>query len=376
MSGGRFVLKQIHARGAGASDLTRYVAKSKLDEAREGRKPRELFTRTDDNLTHSSAKEWLSITGGAPEKRDVLHYVLSFGQGREYEVLGDDEDERKRQIVAFVRRAVGESLRELGIAEMRWVAGVHRNTGNPHVHLLLNKNAVALATRDLVRLPRLPAPLVAHYTKEADGRREFSYGLLINSFADQVDARHRERARSLLFENSIRSVRIARDLLAPEDLRARRPTEEERLVGRWLTAEIETARAPLTHVLRVEAMTGSAARDAGGAQERGSPTSRLGALRAEVARLDNAALGQERPVAAAFIETEQLRAILTAPPRGLTVHADELTPHPERVRQAAAHSQPVRGIQECLREASVNTITPAAEAKEQSHVISPPSRTR
>ena len=40
MSGGRFVLKQIHVRGAGSSDLARYVAKSKLDEVREGHKPR------------------------------------------------------------------------------------------------------------------------------------------------------------------------------------------------------------------------------------------------------------------------------------------------------------------------------------------------
>ncbi len=77
MSGGRFVLKQIHVRGAGASDLTRYVAKSKLDEAREGRKPRELFTRTADNLTHSAAHEWLTITDGALDKRDVLHGVVA-----------------------------------------------------------------------------------------------------------------------------------------------------------------------------------------------------------------------------------------------------------------------------------------------------------
>jgi hypothetical protein len=40
---------------------------------REGRKPRELFTQTADNLTHLTAREWLSITGGALEKRDVLH---------------------------------------------------------------------------------------------------------------------------------------------------------------------------------------------------------------------------------------------------------------------------------------------------------------
>jgi hypothetical protein len=376
VSGGRFILKQIHVRGAGTSDLTRYVAKSKLDEAREGHRPRELFTRTADNLTHSAAQEWLSITGGALEKRVILHYVLSFEQGREYEVLGDDEDERKRQTVAFVRRAVSESLHEIGIAEMRWVAGIHRNTGNPHVHLLLNKNAIARTTQDLISLPRLPSPVIAHYTKEADGRRDFSYGLLINSFAEQVDARHRERARSLLFENSIRTVRIARNLLAPEALLTRRPTAEERLVGRWLLAEIEAPRALLTPVLRGEFKTDSATRRTAGVQGQGAERSRLGALRDEVACLDNAALAREQSVVPAFIEMEHLRAILTFPPRGLTIRTDELTPSFERARQADAHSYRERGIQEHLYEATLKTITPAPDTKEQSRIISPPSRTR
>lgn len=376
MSGGRFVLKQIHVRGAGASDLTRYVAKSKLDHAREGNKPRELFTQMADSLTYSAAREWLSIIGGALEKRDVLHYVLSFEQGREYEVLGDDEDERKRQTVAFIRRAVSESLRGIGIAEMRWVAGIHRNTGNPHVHLLLNKNAIALATQDLVRLPKLPAPVIAHYTKEADGRRDFSYGLLISSFADQVDARHRDRARSLLFENSIRTVSITRNLLAPEVLRARQPTEEERLVGRWLIAEIETARAPLPLVLGDEPKPDSVARINGGVQERRSAISRLGALREDVARLDNAALAREQLVVPAFIETEQLRSILTIPPRGLTIRTDELTPRLERVRQADAHLHQEHGVQAHLHEVNVRENSSTPNVKEQSRTILQPSRTR
>lgn len=376
MSGGRFVLKQIHVRGSGASDLTRYVAKSKLDHAREGHKPRELFTQRDDNLTYSAAREWLSIVGGALEKRDVLHYVLSFEQGREYEILGNDEDERKHQTVAFVRRAVSESLREIGIAKMRWVAGIHRNTDNPHVHLLFNKNAIALATQDLIRLPKLPAPVIAHYTNGADGQREFSYGLLINSFADQVDVRHRDHARSLLFENSIRTVRIARNLLAPEVFRARQPTEEERLVGRWLIAEIETASAPLTLVMGNELKLESAARMTSGAQERRSAMSRLGALREEVARLDNASLAREQPAVPAFIETEQLRSILTIPSQGLTIGRDELTPHFERVQQVDAHSHQEHGIKAHLHETNAREIISTPDVKDQSKTISPPYRTR
>jgi len=362
MSGSRFVLKQIHVRGAGTSDLTRYVAKSKLDAAREGRKPRELFTQTADNLTYLTAREWLSITGGVLEKRDVLHYVLSFEEGREYEVLGDDEDERKSQTVAFIRRALAESLREVGVAEMRWVAGIHRNTDNPHVHLLLNKNALARGTQDVVRLPKLPAPVIAHYARALDGSREFSYGLLINSFAEQVDARHRARVRALQFENSIRTVQIARNLLAPDTLRARRPTEDEQLVGRWLVAEIEAARAPQTLALR--------------GQMRAETAARLGALRDRVARLDNAALAQSQPVVSAFIETEQLRSFLTAAQRGLTLHKDELPLRFERVRQVDTRSQPERGAQAHQHEPNSKTIIPTPDTKEQSRIIPPPIRTR
>lgn len=362
MSGSRFVLKQIHVRGAGASDLTRYVAKSKLDAAREGRKPRELFTQTADNLTYLTAKEWLSITGGALEKRDVLHYVLSFEEGREYEVLGDDEDERKSQTVAFIRRAMAESLREIGVAEMRWVAGIHRNTDNPHVHLLLNKNALARDTQDLVRLPKLPAPVIAHYARAEDGRREFSYGLLINSFAGQVDARHRARARALQFENSIRTVHIARNLLAPETLRARQPTEDERLVGRWLVAEIGAACAPQTLALR--------------GQMRAETAARLGALRERVERLDHAALEQGQHIVSAFIETEQLRSFLIAPPRALTLHKDEPTPHFERVRQVDTRLQPERVTQAPQHEPNPKTIISTPDTKEQSRIISPLVRTR
>ncbi len=372
----RFVLKQIHVRGAGTSDLTRYVAKSKLDPAREGRKPRELFTRAADNLTHLEARDWLSITGGALEKRDVLHYVLSFEQGREYEALDDNEDERGRQIVAFMRQAVAKGLREIGIAEMRWVAGIHRNTGNPHVHLLLNKNAIERATQDLVRLPKLPAPVIAHHTKTADGRREFSYGLLINSFADQVDAMHRARVRALQFENSIRTVQIARNLLAPETLRVRQPTEDERLVGRWMIAEIEAARAPRTLALPGQMKTALTAQRTGETQAHGALMSRLGALRSEVARLDSAALAQGEPTVPAFIETEQLRAILTDPPRGLTIHTGGLNPRLERVRQVDARLQSERDAQGRQHEPNTKTIIPTPDTKEQSRLISPPFRVR
>jgi hypothetical protein len=366
MSRARFVFKQIHVRGAGTSDLARYVAKSKLDAAREGAKPRELFTDRADSLTHIEGREWLSITGGALEKRDVLHYVLSFGDAREYEALGEDEDERRRQVVAFIRRAMAKSLSEVGVAEIRWLAGIHRNTSNPHVHLLLNKNALDRAAQGLVRLPKLPAPVIAHYTTAAAGAREFSHGLLINSFADQVDARHRARVRSLQFENALRSIRIDRDLLAPEALSSRGPTEVERLVGRWIVAEIESASSTPTQVQYTRTGINQLGLGAGETLEREAPASRLEALRAEVARLDGAALAQGQTAPRAFIETEQLRALLVSPPRGLTILTEETSARFENVRKADERARQGHDARNLQHGVSGGLNTPAHDTKEQS----------
>jgi hypothetical protein len=310
MSNSRFVLKQIPVRGAGASDLARYVAKSKLDSAREGKRARSLYTADADRLTFREARTWLSVTSGALLKSDLLHYVLSFENAREYELLGKDDEERERETVTFLRRSLTASLREIGIEEMHWVVGIHRNTDNPHIHLLLNKNAIQSETSDLVRVPRLPAPVIAHYTKTPEGEREFSYGLFIKLFAAEVDARHRERIRFLQFENALRTVAFTPELLAPEVLRARRPTGEERLIGRWLIAEIETARPPQS--LRIgrayDSLQETKINDELN-MEADSQFS-LADLRKQALNLDRASLERGEGLLPAFIETDALRDVL------------------------------------------------------------------
>lgn len=113
MGNSRFVLKQAHVRGTGSSDLTRYVAKSKLHEGREGKSARPLFTDRSDNLTSGEARKWLSITGGALLRADVLHYILSFEDAREYQLLGDEVDERRMEIARYVRRALADGFKKL-----------------------------------------------------------------------------------------------------------------------------------------------------------------------------------------------------------------------------------------------------------------------
>lgn len=193
MSKSRFILKAAKVSGSAASDLTRYIAKSKLDKEREGTRSRPLFDESRDDLTFWQARKYLSINGGALAREDVLHYILSFKQPKDYENLGKDDHERTAQVRASLRRALSEAAAKLGIGTWRWAAGVHLNEPNPHIHLLINKYAIGRESRELVRVSKLSKPLVAHNQKVDGKTREFDYGLILTSFAASVDERIRER---------------------------------------------------------------------------------------------------------------------------------------------------------------------------------------
>jgi hypothetical protein len=191
----RFVLKPARVGGSASSDLTRYVAKSKLDKTREGEHARPLFNDERDDLTFWEARKWLSITGGALPREDVLHYVLSFEVVKDYESMGATDAERTAEVRASLRRALAKAARQTGVESWRWAAGIHLNKPHPHVHLLINKNVIDSSGGELRRVEKLPTPLVAHYKNQPNTTREFDYGVIINSFAADVDARLRDRAR-------------------------------------------------------------------------------------------------------------------------------------------------------------------------------------
>ncbi len=195
LSKSRFVLKQAQVSGSASSDLTRYIAKHDLDRRREGERARPLFTERADDLSFWEARKWLSITGGALSREDVLHYVLSFENLPDYNALGKNDRERATEIRAALRRALASAAKQIGVQDWRWTAGIHLNKRHPHVHILLNKNAVSSRTGDLTRVTKLLPPLVAGYPEGANKEREFDYGVIINSFAETIDARIRVLAQ-------------------------------------------------------------------------------------------------------------------------------------------------------------------------------------
>ncbi|MBA3713584.1 MAG: hypothetical protein H0W76_14210 [Pyrinomonadaceae bacterium] len=197
ISKSRFVLKQASVGASGASDLTRYVAKNSLDHQREGDKARPLFTERDNDLSHWEARKFVSINCGELVRADVLHYVLSFEQSKDFLQLGETDKERCQEVREMVRHASTSGAQNMGIDTWRWVAGVHLNKPHPHIHILINKHAITQRTDDLTRITKLTPPLVAHYRPNPNGAREFDHGVMLNSFSKDVDDRIRWRRQQI-----------------------------------------------------------------------------------------------------------------------------------------------------------------------------------
>jgi hypothetical protein len=177
--------------GAGASAATRYVATREPDEKIEGKRPRPLFSRHEDGLSYWKADRVLAA-GGRPRGDDVLHLVVSFTE-EDFDRLGEDEEARQAGLRSVTREAVGAMGRELKADELRWVAGIHRNTAHPHLHLLIRRDYLHRETGRGRRLGTLPKELRVSWGRTPEGGRVINPGGLSRAFETHLD-RQIERA--------------------------------------------------------------------------------------------------------------------------------------------------------------------------------------
>ncbi|SRR6266404_231194 len=124
--------------GGGASSLSSYIAKSKVDGEREqltesGARP--LFSAHHDMLTLKEADQTLNPTGRELEKEEVIHVVISPEPGSSLDRAGDDPVERQQTIRETIRAALSVMERVLNVKSLSWIAGFHENTKTPHVHI-------------------------------------------------------------------------------------------------------------------------------------------------------------------------------------------------------------------------------------------------
>jgi hypothetical protein len=166
---------------SGASGVTRYIAESKRDPEKEHLKEKEarpLFSSSQDDLSFQQADIILGEAKGyLPEKEDLIHVVISL-EPESFEQLGDTHEERVEAFKEIIREAAKEIETEVAVEELRWAAGIHLNTDNPHVHLAISRQAIDRLTHEPKHIDHLPRTLLPHNEKQADGTKEFKEGLI------------------------------------------------------------------------------------------------------------------------------------------------------------------------------------------------------
>ena len=87
-----------------------------------------------------------------------------------------------------------EMAADLNTDELRWVAGIHRNTDNPHVHLLIHRDYAGRETSRTKRLKTLPKEMRVSWERAEHGSRITNPGSLSRTFETFLETRI-ERAK-------------------------------------------------------------------------------------------------------------------------------------------------------------------------------------
>lgn len=169
--------------GSTASQAVRYVAQRERDTEREGPAARPLFSAQADRLSFWQAERVLTA-GRTPAKDEVLHIAVSF-RAADFAALGHDETSRQQALREVSRTAIATIADELHGDELRWVAGIHRNTAHPHLHLLFHRSFTDRESGREQRLSRLPAQMLAQRVGGEDGR--INPGSFSQAFAAALD---------------------------------------------------------------------------------------------------------------------------------------------------------------------------------------------
>jgi hypothetical protein len=183
----RAVVKAVQSVGKGVSYQARYIAESELNRERGGEKPRPLFTnRGHDGLTYRAANRFLTSGEGDPLKKDLIHIIISFEE-KDFEALRAHDDERIAALREVAHEAMEETKADLRVRDWRWVAGIHLNTDNPHIHLLIHKE-IASDDPERRRLGNIPKRLLPSQVTGQDGETHPTEGIIGGNFVRALES--------------------------------------------------------------------------------------------------------------------------------------------------------------------------------------------
>lgn len=171
--------------GGGASRATRYISERDKDPTREGPGARPLFSEDREGLTYRKADSILDPKTGQPDKDDLLHVTVSVEES-DFDKLGDTEKEKQERFREVIREGMKGMAHELNVEKLTWVAGIHRNSDNPHAHIVMRNSAIVRGGVEEREIGRLRKSLLPHKQMQ-DGRETIVPGRIGDKFLSALD---------------------------------------------------------------------------------------------------------------------------------------------------------------------------------------------
>ncbi len=168
--------------------------------------------------------------GRTPAKDELIHIAVSFRK-EDFINLGHDEPARQDALKEVSREAVSQIADELRADNLRWVAGIHRNTDHPHIHLLIYRTYVDRATGRETRLTRIPEEMLARRVNDETGADKIvpgSFSLAFEAGLDRAQERARESTQTR--EEMDRNLTVARSEERPNTDKERAISSDELLL--------------------------------------------------------------------------------------------------------------------------------------------------
>ncbi|MDX6559942.1 MAG: hypothetical protein QOF72_2991 [Blastocatellia bacterium] len=309
----------------GASSLSSYIAKSKVDGEREqltesGARP--LFSAHQDRLTLKEADQTLNPTGRELEKEEVIHVVISPEPGS-LDRAGDDPAEKYKAVRETIRATVRVIERVLNVKSLLWIAGFHENTKTPHVHVAVSRWALDAVTKKLRFIKHLPKSLLPHNTEDAGGERRFLVGKIAEVFISAL-VQKLKPIRSVQI-NPLHGININRSVASRYAQMLSAPTPEQITVGKWLESALMLATGKTGELSRDEVLR------------------QYSELTSEVARIDALAHANGTRPPTAYMAVERLEGLINtkAADVQITVSATPLRAEDEKHVSVAAQQTQV-----------------------------------
>ena len=171
--------------GSGASRATRYISERDKDPSREGPGARPLFSEDREGLTYRKADGILEPTTGQPDKNDLLHVTVSVEES-DFNKLGDNEKEKQERFREVIREGMKGMAQELNVEKLTWVAGIHRNSDNPHAHIVIRNSAIPRGGVEEKEIGRMRKSLLPHKQTQG-GRKTIVPGRIGEKFLSALD---------------------------------------------------------------------------------------------------------------------------------------------------------------------------------------------